>query len=65
LHPAIKKEALRLAIEKHNPSLWEIESAHIDEIIKIVKSTKSKRHKIALKGLNISRIGDKLIFRKS
>ena len=64
LHPAIAREVLRLAIEKYNPGLREIESAHIDEIIKIVKSTKNKRQKISLKGLNISRIGDKLIFRK-
>ncbi len=61
LHPAIKREALRLAIEKHNPSLREIESAHIDEIIKIVKSTKSKRQKITLKGLKIERKNDTLL----
>ena len=43
LHPAIQREIIRLAIEKHNPNLREIESAHIEEILKIVKSTKSKR----------------------
>ncbi|MDP1846016.1 MAG: tRNA lysidine(34) synthetase TilS [Candidatus Moranbacteria bacterium] len=64
LHPAIAREVLRLAIEKYNPGLREIESAHIDEIIKIIKSTKNKRQKIALKGLKIGRIGDKLIIEK-
>lgn len=64
LHPAIRKEVLRLTIEKHNPNLREIESAHIDEILKVAKSTKNKRQNISFKGLKISRIGDKLIFRK-
>jgi len=64
LHPAIKREVLRLAIEKHNPGLREIESAHIDEILKIVKSIKNKRQKIALKGLKIERRNDTLIIEK-
>ncbi len=64
LHPAVRKEALRLAIEKHVPGLREIESAHVDEILKILKSSKSKRQILKLKGLKISRVGDKLIIRK-
>jgi len=65
LHPSIQREVIRLAIEKHVPGLREIEAGHIDEVLKIVKSGKNKRQKINLKGLKISRIGDKLIFRKS
>lgn len=65
LHPAIQKEALRQMIEKHNPNLLEIESAHVGEIIKIMKSNKSKRQRMLFKGLKISRIGDKLIISHS
>jgi len=61
LHPSIRREVLRQAIEKHNPNLREIESAHIEEIVKILKSSKSKRQQIAFKGLKIGRIGDKLV----
>lgn len=60
LHPSIRREVLRQAIEKNNPNLREIESAHIDEILKILKSNKNKRQQIAFKGLKIGRIGDKL-----
>jgi tRNA(Ile)-lysidine synthase len=65
LHPAVQREVLRLAIEKRAPGLREIESAHIEEILKILKSGKNKRQKIKLKGLKIGRVGDTLIIRKS
>ena len=61
LHPAIQREVLRLAIEKHNPSLREIDSAHIEEIRKIVRSGKGKRQILKLKGLKIERKGDRLL----
>lgn len=64
LHSSIRREVLRQAIEKHNPNLREIESVHIEEIMKILKSSKGKRQKIAFKGLKIERIGDKLIIGK-
>jgi tRNA(Ile)-lysidine synthase len=64
LHPAIRKEVIRLAIEKHNPNLREIGSAHIDEIIKVIKSTKNKRQKISLKSLKIEKINDTLVIEK-
>jgi tRNA(Ile)-lysidine synthase len=64
LHPAILREIIRLAIEKHIPSLREIEAGHIDEVLKIVSSTKSKRQIIKLKKLKIVRINDRLIIRK-
>jgi len=65
LHPSIRREVLRQALEKHNPSLREIESAHIEEILKILKSNKNKRQQITFKGLKIGRIGDKLMIEKS
>lgn len=64
LHPSIQKEIVRLTIGKYIPELREIESAHIEEIMKIIKSGKNKRQKISLKGLEINRVGDKLIIRK-
>ncbi|MFA6285028.1 MAG: tRNA lysidine(34) synthetase TilS [Parcubacteria group bacterium] len=60
LHPSICREVLRQSLEKHAPHLREIESAHIEEIVKIIKSGKGKRQKIAFKGLKVGRIGDKL-----
>jgi hypothetical protein len=64
LHPSILNEILRQTLEKHVPGLRNIESAHIEEIIKILKSGKNKRQQIAFKGLKIGRIGDKLIIEK-
>jgi len=64
LHPSIRREVLRQAIEKHNPNLREIESAHIEEINKILKSNKNKRQQITFKGLKIRRTGDILTITK-
>jgi tRNA(Ile)-lysidine synthase len=65
LHPSILNEVLRQAIEKHSPNLREIESAHIDEILKILKSSKNKRQQLSFGGLKIGRIGDKLSISRS
>ena len=65
LHPSILNEVLRQTLEKYNQNLREIESAHIEEILKILKSNKNKRHQIAFKGLKIGRIGDKLTISKA
>jgi tRNA(Ile)-lysidine synthase len=65
LHPSLRNEVLRLAIEKHIPELKEIGSAHIDEILKMLRSNKSKRQKIAFRGLKIERIGDNLNIAKT
>jgi len=61
LHPAIQREVIRLVIEKQVPSLREIETGHIEEIVKVLKSTKSKKQQIRLKGLKIERKGDTLV----
>ena len=65
LHPAILREVIRVAIEKYVPNLREIESGHIEEILKIVKSVKNKRQVLKLKSLKISRRGDKLTIKKT
>ena len=65
LHPSIRREVLRQALEKHNPNLREIESTHIEEIIKVLKSSKSKRQKLSFRSLKIGRIGDKLTISKA
>ena len=61
IHPAIQREVIRLEVEKYNPDLRKIESAHIEEVLKIVKSGKSKRQKMNFKKLKIERKGDKLV----
>ena len=60
LHPSIRREVLRQAIEKHNPNLREIESVHIEEILKILKSNKSKRQRLSFKGLKVEKKGGSL-----
>ncbi len=60
LHPAIQKQVLRNALLEAKDNLKDIEAAHIEEILKIMKSTKSKSQVVTLKGLKIKRKGDKL-----
>jgi tRNA(Ile)-lysidine synthase len=61
LHPSIQKQLLKIAISKIKKGLTDIESSHIREIIKIIKSTKNKSQVVVFKGLKITRRGDKLI----
>ncbi len=61
LEPAIQKEVLRLAIEEFRPGLREIDSAHLDEILKIARSNKMKRQSMRLKDLKIEKKGDRLL----
>ncbi len=60
-HPALQKRVILKAIENIRPNLKDIESSHINEVMKIVKSAKSKRQIIKFQGLKITRIGDKII----
>jgi tRNA(Ile)-lysidine synthase len=64
LHPSIRREAIRLAIEKIIPSLKEIEAGHVEEVLKIIRSEKNKSQKISIKNLKIIRRGDRLIIAK-
>lgn len=61
LHPSIFNEVIRQMLEKHKPALREIELAHVEEIRKIINSSKSKRQMLTFKGLKIERIDDKLL----
>jgi tRNA(Ile)-lysidine synthase len=60
IHPSLQREVLRQKIEKLVPYLRGVETVHMDEILKIIKSDKSKNQKFRLKDLRVSRNGDKL-----
>jgi len=58
LPSAIQKRCLRNAIRTIKGDLIDIESGHIEEIEKILKSTKGKNQKYSFKGLKMTRKGD-------
>lgn len=60
LHPAIQKRIILEFIKKQKGDLKDIESANIEEILKIIKSTKGKNQIVVFQGLKITRSGDKL-----
>jgi tRNA(Ile)-lysidine synthase len=64
IHPALQKRLIRKKIEKLRGNLKDIEAAHIDEILKMLKSKKSKKQLILLKGLKLARKGDRLTISK-
>jgi len=57
-HPALQKQVLRKIIFSLKNNLLNIESAHLEEIIKIVKSDKNKSQKLKFGKLNIDKKGD-------
>lgn len=61
LHPALQRRIILKAVEKAKKDLKDIEAAHVEEILKVLKSTKSKRQIVVFKGLKLTRIGDKVI----
>ena len=61
LDPALQKRVLLLAIQKRKGDLENIELAHIQEILKALKSTKSKNQIVEFQGLKLTRKGDKVI----
>ncbi|PIR73254.1 MAG: tRNA lysidine(34) synthetase TilS [Candidatus Moranbacteria bacterium CG10_big_fil_rev_8_21_14_0_10_35_21] len=63
-HPAIQKTILRQKIADLKSNLKNIEVSHIEEILKIIKSTKSKHQVVIFKELKITRKGDKVVIRK-
>jgi tRNA(Ile)-lysidine synthase len=65
LNTAILKRVLLLAIDHKKKNSKDISSAHIREIIKVLKSTKNKAQIVSFKGLNISRKGDRVIVEKN
>jgi len=56
----LQKRLLLLSIEKARGDLMDIDSSHLDEIIKIVYSAKSKNQLFKLRDLKITRKGDKI-----
>lgn len=64
LHPALQKRLILGMIKKQKGDLRNIESSHVEEILKIVKSAKSKRQTFLVQGLKITRRGDKLFMLK-
>jgi tRNA(Ile)-lysidine synthase len=60
LDPAIQKRVLLLAILEKKSDLKNISSAHIREILKVIKSTKSKSQTVSFQGLKVSRKGDRV-----
>jgi tRNA(Ile)-lysidine synthase len=63
-HPAIQKRIILETIKRQKGDLINIESDHIEEILKIIKSTKNKSQTFLAQGLKITRRGDKLFMLK-
>jgi len=57
-HPSLQKNVLRKIILEIKKDLKKIDSAHIEEILKIIKSDKNKTQKMNFKGLKIDKKGD-------
>lgn len=58
LDESIRKQCLRNIIREIKTNLLDIESGHLEEIEKILRSTKNKSQKSSFKGLKITRKGD-------
>jgi len=56
----LQKRILLFSIERVRGDLVDIDASHLDEIMKIVKSNKSKNQAIRLRDLKITRKGDKI-----
>jgi tRNA(Ile)-lysidine synthase len=61
LADSLQKRVLLLAIQEKRGDLENIESAHIQEIIKALQSTKNKNQVVLFKGLKLVRKGDKVV----
>lgn len=61
LHPSLQRRIILKFVGKVKKDLKDIESAHVREILKALKSTKGKRQVVVFKGLKLTRIGDKVI----
>jgi len=57
-HRALQKQILRRIIFDLKDNLFNIESAHLNEVIKIIESNKNKSQSMKFKGLKISKKGD-------
>ncbi|MFA6973625.1 MAG: tRNA lysidine(34) synthetase TilS [Parcubacteria group bacterium] len=61
LHPALQRRVLLLYIGRERSDLKDIEASHIEEVLKALRSTKSKNQVVVFKGLKLTRKGDKVI----
>jgi tRNA(Ile)-lysidine synthase len=61
--PALARQALRSIASKFKENTLDLESGQIEEMLKMIKSTKSKSQKATIGGLNISKKGDKVDIR--
>jgi len=61
LHSSLQKMVLLDFIFKFKGNLKDIESAHVEEILKALKSAKNKNQIVIFKGLKLTRKGDKII----
>jgi len=57
-HRALQKQVLRMIIFNLKNNLLNIENAHLEEIIKIIKSDKNKSQSMNFKGLKVIKKGD-------
>jgi len=57
-HPSLQRIALRHIVLQTKSDLSDVDAANIEEILKMLKSAKSKNQKIFFKGLNIQKKGD-------
>lgn len=64
LHPALQKRIILQFLENTLKNRKDITAAHLAEVLKIIKSTKSKNQVIRLEGLKIERKGDKVTIAK-
>ena len=64
LHPALQRRVLMRLISEKRPGSKDIEAAHIEEIIKALRSTKGKNQIVLFKGLKMTKKGDKVIIVK-
>lgn len=64
LHPSLQKQILLNYISGKKGNLKDIESAHIRELLKIIKSTKNKSQVVLFQGLKVTRNSDKLKIEK-
>ena len=61
IHPALQRQILRRTLLKVRKNLADIQNAHIEEILKILKSSKGKNQIKEFADLKIVRKGDSLI----
>lgn len=60
LHPAIQRQALKNVFDELKKGTADLENKQIEEVIKIIKSSKNKTQKASIGGLKILKKGDKM-----